>query len=242
LRGFIGIHGLPLFVILAGASIRLFACNEVSLFNDEWHALREATKDSFGIILRHYLSFEFNQQPLYALLNHFALKILPLCTFSVRFVSMAFGILTLPLLYTVARKHFGSLTAFISVTLLAFNFFHISYSCWARPYALLVFLFVLGLHYSLEVLRNGSKGHRREKLLGISVLACLTHPVAAAYIVMQYLILGIRECGGLRNLRRITFKGKPSIFRWFFIDGLICAAFVLARSKIYTDGIGMECS
>ena len=70
--------------------------------------------------------------------------------FFVRSLSVLFAIASIPVIYVLGRRLFGSRVGLIAAALLAINAYHIQYSQDARSYSLMVFLCLLSSLYFSE--------------------------------------------------------------------------------------------
>ena len=160
-----------------------------------------------------------NPRPLGYVLNYYLIRpLLPVDEFSLRLLPAIFGVLSVPVLYLVARRLVGTGAALFSCLLLTVSPLHVMYSQLARYWSL-VFLVCLVYPYVLYV------GVRDRKpgviIFGIltAILASLAHPVAILLLGGPALVLIWRY---LRpsNLRQMW--GWP-VFRW----GTLGAALIL---------------
>jgi mannosyltransferase len=74
-----------------------------------------------------------------------------------RLLSVAFGVITIPLLYLVAEKICGARTARLAALLMTIHVFHIQYSQEARAYALALFLALASCYFFLQLSTESSK-------------------------------------------------------------------------------------
>lgn len=101
-----------------------------------------------------------------------------------RLPSAIFGIVSIPLIYVLARRLLNARAALFSAALLAVNPAHVYYSQEARSYSLTVFLLLLSSLFFVRALQN----HRVSDLVGwitFSILAVYSHYFAALVLVSQ---------------------------------------------------------
>jgi len=221
-------------LVCAGIAIRWAALPAVSLWDDEWHVVHWST---FPLkhIAEGYFSFYLNQQPLYYLVCFVLFKIAEPTTVLTRLPAFVFGVSSIALCFFAARRHFGTRLARILTILVTFNFFHIRYSSWSKPYSLGILLTVVSLHYFL--LEHGTSRSRRNhwKLFAANLLLCLTHLYGLFFVLAEHFLLGFR---------RSDADGRNSLFRYFKNahpwQALVLCALTLTRIEIYTrrHGIG----
>jgi mannosyltransferase len=77
--------------------------------------------------------------------------------FVVRSLSVLAGVLTVPLIYAIGKRMFGTRVGLVSAVLLATNVFHIKYSQEARGYSLVVLLAALSSLFFIRAMENGSR-------------------------------------------------------------------------------------
>ncbi|WP_170098520.1 glycosyltransferase family 39 protein [Haloarcula argentinensis] len=101
---------------------------------------------------------------------------------SLRLLGVAFGALSVPLLYLVARRLVPENAALVSAALLATSTFHIFQSQKARMYSLLLFLALISTYYYLNLIQTGD---RRSVSLYIIVTVAMAYThVFAAFVVL----------------------------------------------------------
>ncbi len=139
------------FITFLGLFLRLISLDQ-SLWLDEAITATIARDLSLNEIFKNYLPFD-NHPPLYLLLIHFLLKILPATDFVVRAPSVLFGTLTILTIYFLAKELKSKKIALISSLLLATSPLHIYYSQEGRMYALNALLVSLLMFASIKFLK-----------------------------------------------------------------------------------------
>jgi mannosyltransferase len=144
-------------IVALAFAVRLYRLDVQSLWFDEsLSALFASGPFAWGI--RAMLEEGLHHSPLYyVLLRPFAA--LGFSEFSLRFLSVALGVLTIPLLAQLGRLTVGSEAGLLAAFLLAINPFHVWYSQEARMYTLLVVasigaMFFLARNLQSAKLRN----------------------------------------------------------------------------------------
>jgi len=123
-------------ITLFAAFIRLYALADRGFWLDETFSVDFAQKS-----LPNLLSFREGgaNMPLYHLLLHFWMN-LGNSEFLLRSMSVLFSVATIPFLYAIGCRLFGTPAGLIAAWLLALNAFHLHYAQEARSYALVVLL------------------------------------------------------------------------------------------------------
>jgi mannosyltransferase len=120
---------------------------------------------------------------LYYVLLHFWMKLGSGEAF-VRGLSVLFAVATIPAIYALGRRLFGSAAGLIAAWLLAMNAYHVSYSQEARSYALVIFLVTLSTWFLVRNLQEPASARWFIYAL-ISALAVYAHFFAALVIIAQ---------------------------------------------------------
>jgi len=171
-------------ITLLGVGLRLYRLGDPSFWFDECFTYTVTLAplcDSLAALLVAGI-----YSPFYFLLLRLPVALVGSSEYAFRFLSAAFGILTVPLLYRLGRRLLGKQGGLLAALLLAVCPFHVWYSQDARMYALLSF-FCLAAMDQFELLLSG----RQNWILFIacSALAYLTHYAAGALIYVQLMLL-----------------------------------------------------
>ena len=146
---------MPLIVLL-GAALRLYNLTYHSLWFDEAVSIRWAQSGVSRILEVSMKLVDDRLPPLYYLLLKWWGDVAGLSEFSVRFPSVVFGTLLIPVVYALGRRLFGRRTGALAALLTALNPFLIWYSQEARMYSLAVLLGTFGvLCFVMAVFERG---------------------------------------------------------------------------------------
>jgi hypothetical protein len=129
-----------------------------SIWLDESHSLNRASLDPLSIASgKHIVGDRIVQDtaphvPFYFILLHFLIKLAGDSDFTLRFLSVIFGVLTVPLIYFIGKKlcHGHARVGLWAALLATFSPFYLWYSQEARMYTLLVFLGLLSIYCLLR--------------------------------------------------------------------------------------------
>jgi uncharacterized membrane protein len=155
---------LLLFIALAFAR-GVYGLGAQSLWWDESLSLQRANYNlplilSNEIVLtdtdRQLITFD-NHPPLYFLLLHFVVKLAGQSEFALRFPSLAFSVLTVPLLYTLGKYLFDRRAGLLAALFGAISPLYLWYSHEARMYTMLTFLGLLSFYSLLRILTSNVK-------------------------------------------------------------------------------------
>lgn len=155
-------HGkgyLPLILILLFAfALRLYRLGYQSLWYDETVSVLLAKK-SLTALTAHTAGDI--HPPLYYYLLHFWIRLTGSSEFSLAFLSLAFGLLLIPLLFYLGRRLYGVKVGLLGALLLALSPFNLWYSQEVRMYTLGAFLGLISLLLSLCLIESQGRLQRR---------------------------------------------------------------------------------
>lgn len=185
-------------------ALRIFQLGRQSFWYDEAFSVYLSRFDVVALTARTAADI---QPPLYYYLVHFWLGAAGDGEFAVRFLSLWFGVLTVPLLYVTARRLFagralavpaGAAAALIGTV----SALYVWYSQEARMYTLITFLGLLSSYALLRALRGAGTGRWWVLFCAANIAAVYTHYFAFALIAFQLLYtLGalVRDRSALRG-------------------------------------------
>jgi mannosyltransferase len=140
---------------LLGAELRLHLLSIRSLWIDEASSVHFATMPWLPF-LRLLWSYQGNMTLYYVLLR--AWIHLGDSEFTVRCLSVLFGVLTIPATYALGARLFDRATGLFAAVLLSVHSFHIAFSQEARGYSLLSLLLVLTTYALVEAMESNQNG------------------------------------------------------------------------------------
>ena len=178
----LGLVALTLSVAgIVSAVLMLVSLGQRPLWFDETVSVEAARLSTSS--LAHYVATVESNMSLYHVLLHLWLGLGSSDGFA-RSLSVLFGLMTLPVLFALARRLFDTRTAAIAVVLLAANVNFVGHAREARGYSLAVLLVTVS---SLFLVRAVQDGERRQWLLfGVAgVLAVYAHLLAALAVAAQ---------------------------------------------------------
>ncbi|MEN8374981.1 MAG: glycosyltransferase family 39 protein [Gemmatimonadota bacterium] len=158
-------------VLLLAAAVRVWGLGTLAFEQDELYTLRDAADfgasagDGPGILGR----------PLYYLLQHALLLVLPAEPWLLRAPAALFGLLGVAATWWAGRRLIGPVGGLAAAALVAISPWHIYHSQFARYWTLLYLLAVL-LYAALPPALDGSSRWARVVAVTVGLLAALTHP------------------------------------------------------------------
>jgi mannosyltransferase len=180
-------HWALLALILLAFALRVYDLGQAPLWLDEAISGVVASKGWQGI-LAHSSGTAFEHPPFYYLALHLWLGLSGSNEFSLRFFSLFWGILVIPLLYRLIKPWAGSNLALLTTLLLVISPTHVVHSQDARMYTLVVFLGVL----SLLLFFRGLQGQRALWWTGYFLVAgigIVTHYYFALFLLVPIAFL-----------------------------------------------------
>ncbi|MFB0538269.1 MAG: glycosyltransferase family 39 protein [Anaerolineae bacterium] len=157
---------LILSLIILAFALRVYQLDAKSIWLDESHSLNRATLDLLSVASSKQIFGDRIIQdktphlPFYFIVLHFLIKLAGDSDFTLRFLSVIFGVLTVPLIYFMGKKLCrGHARVGLWAALLAtFSPFYLWYSQEARMYTLLVFLGLLSVYCLLRAIGEDKAG------------------------------------------------------------------------------------
>ena len=157
-------------IALLAFALRYYRIGEAGYWQDEAYTLRYLTYFMWHILDLRVPAIE-SVPPLYFVLATPWSWLTGLSELALRFFSLAFGLLSVPLLYQIGRRLAGARVGALAALILALNPFNIWYSRDARFYSMAVFLALLSFVLFLDLLdRRPREGRRRWVAFGLVTL------------------------------------------------------------------------
>ncbi len=182
------------FFTLSAFALRIFQLGKQSLWYDEAFSVYLARFDLATITARTAADI---QPPLYYYVLNLWLTLVGDSEFAVRFLSLFFGVLTIPLMYSAARRLFNATTGLFAALLATLSALYVWYSQEARMYTLITFLGLLSSYALLRALpadfkSAAEKTTTRGRLwwfvfVAANIAAVYTHYFAFALLAFQFL-------------------------------------------------------
>ena len=161
-------------VLIALAFARgVYGLGSQSLWWDESLSLYRATHDPLFILSNRIILFDTvnevvtidNHPPLYFLLLHLFVRLAGDSEFTLRFPSLVFSVLTVPLLYAAGKYLFDHLTGLLAALFGAVSPLYLWYSHEARMYTMLTFWGLLSFYALLRMLCRSERSESAAKAM-----------------------------------------------------------------------------
>ena len=190
-------------VIIVAAALRFSDLGGESYWFDEVVMIRYAGNGLWTIM-------KGGHPPLYLILAHFWIKLFGTSEFATRFLSVIFGVASIPVIYLVGKELFDRKIGLISAFLMAISQFQIYYSQDFKFYSLYVLLALASYYFFIIALRN-RKISSFILYTVFTILLIYSHSFGLFVIVAHNLYF---------LLRRTTYRDLES--QW-----MICLAIIL---------------
>jgi len=211
---------LILLIALAFA-LRVYRLDHQSLWYDEGISLHCASRGLKNLILGRYVE---NHPPLYFIFLHLWMALAGQSEFSIRFPSLIWGVLTVPLTFKLGQRLLDRKAGLLAAFLLSISPFHVWFSQEARMYALATLLGASSVYFFIAMM---GKARRSEKTycsyILCSILGLYTHFYVALIVAFEnaaFLAWWARD-----QLMKLK-NGLPSPLTWLLIQLCIIALFL----------------
>jgi len=140
-----------LFIILLGASLRIFQLGKEGLTLDEV-LTAEKSASALPDLIRYWSSQD--HLPVYFIFLHYWMQLVGKSEIALRFPSMACRIAAIYYMFLLGKRLFDEETGLLASCLFALSLINIFHSQWARPYSATVFFTLLSFLCLLEALEK----------------------------------------------------------------------------------------
>jgi len=215
------VYGILLLAFLA----RAYRLADQNVWWDEGWSVWLSQKDVAWIALRTAMD---EHPPLHYWMLHFWNFVAGTSAFSGRFVSLAFGVLTIALIYRIGKRISGEWVGVLAALFLATARFHIWWSQDIKNYTPSIFFAFAAVWFALNLIPDSSIRHSpfaiRYSLFAYAFCAALalyTHYLAALVLLalnVYALIIFIADRSKIEN-------HKSKILNWFIANALAAALF-----------------
>ena len=177
---------LPHLLVLIALALRLYRIDHQSLWYDEGWSIHLATR-SISEALPLIASPGHTHPPLYYLLLHYWGILAGFSELSLRFLSLLFGMLLVPVSYRLARRLYDAKTGLVVIAIAAFAPLYVTYSQETRMYSLLTLecSALLYLFYRLTSAAENPSWREWAMLILLEASSIYTH--YSSFLIIAYL-------------------------------------------------------
>jgi mannosyltransferase len=203
-------------ISVLGLFLRIYHHGTESLWGDEAYSfLVSNNANVFGIIK--VAALYDSHPPLYYIILHYGgIQLFGTSEFAVRFPSLVFGVLAIPMIYLLGRRLFNEEVGLISALILAISPFNVEYSQEARMYSLLLFLALLSMYFFVRFLERDSRAVSVGYVLSTTLLL-YTHLFGLFVLIAQNIVVA-----GLLLLSR---ERRSRLTQWVLIQAITVILF-----------------
>jgi len=200
-------------IVLLAFAVRVYHLDFQSLWRDEMDAIR-FVRDPVSTLFSNFTRAGWNG-PLYYLLLRPWLAVAGDSEFVLRFFSLFWGVLAVPLTYAVGRRWLAPSPATLASLFIAFSPYPVWYSQEGKMYALLLALTLLSVYLYVRALERGGfwlwLGHVivTSLCLYVHVLAAIIVPLQALLFVVWWPRYRARWRGWLAAMAALTLPYLP---------------------------------
>ena len=175
-------------ILILGVFLYFYNLGKESLLTDEYLSLHVTQQPIKNIIFAHNRESNPNTiPPLYEIILHFWLKIFGSGEFAQRSLSAMFGILSIYVLYRLARLLFDAQTGLLSALFSTFSFSWFYYFRQNRCYSLFILLTLISFYSFFYHLKNKNSELSLVGLITVNILLTFTHYFSFLIIGLQVL-------------------------------------------------------
>jgi len=211
-------------IIILAFALRIYRLDHQSIWYDEGVNVYFANQSLKDLIAG--VSTD-NHPPLHFFVLHFWLKLAGQSEFSVRFLSLISGVLSVPLLFKLGRELFGQREGSLAAFLLSISPFHVWFSQEARMYTLAALLGLSSVYIFVLLLRKGASSARRHvwfSYVVTSALGLYTHFYVAFIILFENIAFLAQWI--LRRTRESTNSEFTNLRTWLLAQLCIALLFL----------------
>ena len=202
-----------LLLVLLGGTLRFYDLGKESIWMDEAVSLLEAQQEYSAQIITLVTQLEGSPYG-HHLLLHYWIRYFGNSEFSVRFLSAFFGILSIPVLFFLAKRLFDVRVALLSSLFFSTAMLQVVYSQEARLYSLFGFLALLSTLFL--VMLFDSNNNRQRKYL-FAYIITMTFAMYVNYVTLFLMILHL-----FIFYFRTDFKKNKVLFKgWLYSLSII---------------------
>jgi len=214
-------HGwviLALVLILVGASfLRIYDLGKENIWMDEGFTLETAGRESIGDVVDNTYILEINP-PLYYGFMHYWIK-LGSSEFFLRLPSAIFGIISVFLMFVLARKIYNEKAGLAAALIMAVSLINVLYSQEMRVYTWFVMLVLGSSIYFVNILKRGRTSDYVLYIV-ITTISLYSHYFATYIILLQNMIVFLF----------FVFK-KKLLAKWIMSQAIIALTFAFWLGK-----------
>ncbi len=193
-------------ILMLSFLLRIHKLSAESLWFDEASSVANSKRSVIEIIASQGV-----HPPLYHIILHFWMILFGDSEFSIRFLSVIFGVASIYVIYHFGNLIFNKDIGVISAFILSISLFHIRYSQEVRFYSLLALLVLLSNYYFVKIMKEKNIKHTVAYVIFTTIMI-YTHIFGVFYIIIH-------------NIYYLLIYRKNTKF-WFVVQGAVLLLFI----------------
>lgn len=202
-------------ILIVSLFLRVYNLGSAQIWLDEGQSIWISSLNNISETLKELVIT--GQQPLHYMLLHLWIIFFGKSEFSVRSLSVIFGVLTILMSYKISKLIFDRSTGTLCAFLIGVSTLHIYYSQEARPYMLTLFLSLLSIYFFIRLLKNQDIRILAGFIIS-NTLLIYSHYLGISIILAQNIYV-LTQYFFNKNL-------KLNIKTWIVLQGLILIFFL----------------
>ena len=209
------INLILILIFFLGFLVRIYDLTGESIWSDEMVTMSLARLTPVEIIKERASN---NHTPLYFLMAHYWAGLVGISAFSLRFLSVVFGVLGMAVLYKLGHLMFNKEVGIMSALILGLSPFHLFYAQDARMYTLMPLFTLLSIYFFIKLLERDDLKETIAYIL-FSSLLMYTH------VYGNFIIIAQNVCIFLLYLLS-SKPTKPNLIKWILAQSALLLLFL----------------
>lgn len=219
-------------ILLLGVLLRIYDLDRQSISGVEAFSIWLAEQDLYQIVL---ITSRDVHPPLYYIILHYWIDLFGDSEVSSRFLSAAFGILAIFVMYKVGDLVFKESVGILSSLILALSVFHIQFSQQARMYSLMSLLTLCSFYFFIQMFKRGTLTDSIGYLTATILLAYSHYYGLFIILVQNIYLLTI-----FIFFRDRSAEGNINFRRWVLLEFILLIMYIPWMRILITQILKVE--
>ena len=209
-------------IVLLGFGLRFYDLDKENLWFDEGYTILSINQDNIGGVIDQAEITE-TKPSVYFIILHLWSEIFGLSMFALRFFSLLCGVISIILLYLLAKELFDKKVAILSALLISISLFDIIYSQEARVFSFFTTLTILSFFIFVKLIKGFVNKDSKKSSLFLYFFFGVVGAFLNAIHYFGLLIFLVQNI----ILLSLFYKKGTSLKRWFISQLIIILLFIL---------------